>query len=260
MTAPAGTAIAAGSALTQDEPWTRLSLLRGWANAGNGVAGADYDKVRALHLPRPQLYPDAVNGDQMLGELQDVRSTRRVAATQDDREIRHRQVIYEESLDGTNRVRLAGASQRVALPLHGRVHITATFAHRVWISGAYGGPITGTDPVAYFSLFWGVPNATPKELQGSKRYTNRFTPGAASPVVDNFLTPSLTLCTIYGVLDTNGAAGLAPTTSDIEIFVAFTAPASTLFGGGRFTTTKNRDRVDVLNTSLVVRVYKNSVL
>lgn len=254
MTAPAGTDVVASSALVQAEPWARFALLRGWAAAGNpAFSGADFDRIRALHFPRPQVYADG-----MRGELQDVYATARVHVGTDDVEMRHRQVIFEESLDGENRVRIAGASRRIALPLYGRVHIRASFSHRIWITGPYGGP-TLTDPVGYFALYWSLPDGTPKEIVGSRRYTARYTPNATAASINTLLAPSLTTVCMIGVLDTSGAAGVAPGASDVEVFVAFCASPSTFFGGGRTSMTKNNDRLDVLNTSLVVRVYKNSV-
>jgi hypothetical protein len=247
------TPIASGDPLDAAQPWADLTDARTWANGGANVAETDFDSVKGIHLPRPQLFGFPRNA--MLGETQDVYGQANVTATgpKEDAEMKHRQIIFADCLDTRySRVRVAGCVARFRMPTYGRVTIEATISHRCWpYTTVYGG--AATDPTGYFSLWYG-PTATagsaaaPTEITSSRRATRRQV-----GTVSN-LDPGINFCNMMGMIDTKVTA---VGDTDMVVFAAFTATASTYFQTGTGAVVQNRNRVDVLNTAFVVHVFKN---
>lgn len=261
MPCPALTAETENSLLSASKLWDNLGVVYAWLNGGTGGGGTDFDHVRFTHLPRPAVvgFPVAA----FLGETQDVYATNRVAVTGDyevneaaasptiagstDAEYPHRQVIFGEALDNrNNRCRIAGLSRRFTLPLFHRAIIHVSFAHRLWIAGFYGGPGT---PTGYFSLWYGAPGGTLTEIAGSRRYSFRTIPASYSPDI----TPYLVHHRMVGALDSS----VVTQSEDFEVFVGFTAGATTFFYFSNAGSTRNGNRLDILNTAMCVRVYKD---
>lgn len=253
MPAPTGPTTGNGDALSDQDIWTAQSLYRGWANGGNGNAGADFDLVRYVNFPRPQLFGFPQYAGLM--ESQDVRGPYRVRATDQDNEIKHRQIIYGDCLDvNSTGVVIAGIVHRFTMPQYARVRVTANLSHRVWAgSSAYGG--AGANPTGFFSLWYAQVGSTTnvKEFSGSRRYTQRLVHATST------IEPNVWPCTMHGEIDTSNTTPFATAGLDLVIFAKFTASTSTFFGSRTSGATKNVCRLDVLNTSLVVRVFKNYV-
>lgn len=261
MPAPTPTTLVDGSRLQSLDPWADLDAFREWSNGGAGNVEGDFDDVRYIHLPRPALLGFPVNA--MLGETQDVHGQQFVGGAKPgwDREVRHRQVIYGDCLDGNYQCRIVGLATRFRMPLYGRVHIEASFAHRLWAEAApYGaGQIAGTE-TAYFSMWYGPVNGnTFTEILGTRRHTARFF-NEPRDTNNPSLEPSHYNANMVAALSTKNTAAPYMVTGDedLAVFVAFTAPPNTLFSSGfAGIGNGNRVRCDVLNTSLMVRVWKN---
>lgn len=253
MPAPTATGISASAALAEQNFWNGVSAKRGWANGGQGATGTDFDLVRYVNFPRPQLFGFPQYAGLM--ETQDVYGPHRVRGTEQDQEIRHRQIIWGDSLDvDDTRVVIAGMVKRFTMPNYGRVRVTANLSHRLWPgSSAYAG--AGANPTGFFSLWYQqVGNTTNvKEFSGSRRFTGRVNHSTS------LIEPSVICQTMHGELDTSNTSPFALNSIDIVIFVAFTASTSTFFASRTSGASKNVCRLDVLNTSLVVRVFKNYV-
>lgn len=259
MPLPAASTIGASDLLYAAEPWADMGDARKWANGGYGNLENDFDDVRFINLPRPQLYGFPVNA--MLGETQDVHGQADIIVTSpmQDSESRNRQVVMGNVLDGDTRCRILGLQTRFRMPKYGRVSIEACFTHATWMVLPYG---NAANPTAYYSLWYGsAQGQTFTEVLGSRRHTRRHgrTSYQTGGVSDAQVEPTPQFANMQAALSTKaGATYLVTGDTDLLIFVALTAPTNTLFssgygGGGN----DNRVRADILNTSIVARVWKN---
>jgi hypothetical protein len=275
MPAPAPGAMTAGGALYDFEPWLTMGDYRKWANGGFGNVEGDFDDVRFTHLPRPQLLPFPVNA--MLGEMQDVRGATIVGghALWRPADLRHRQIIVGDALDSRGQARVLGLMARFRMPLYGRVTVEASFAHTSLRSAPMAANTSGSD-VPYFSLWWGAAESnTFTEIPGTRRHVRRWahtylaqgvaasTTGPYVPSGDFVTTePTVQFANILAALSTrNGTtpAQLVTGNTDLLIYVALTDPGSPCYFANGFAgaDNDNTNRVEVHNTSLVVRVFKN---
>lgn len=251
-------------------PWSSLAVVRQWL-ANLNRSSDDYDGVDRQHFPRPRIV-DGVIGE-FLGETQDVHFARDVSeigtglgkadATASTTLIYggsvdqpSRQVVMPIALDTSRMVRLARLSKRFAVGTKWRAFVSVSFSYRMYLSGSHygsGGYSNNyTTPTGYFTIMARIGGGALFEVVRCRHYTQRRGYNASSTGVPTGISTQGPAGTFpVSLMATLGEASMA--NEEVDVFVAFVATDDT-----GFPKYADQARVDVFNTSMVVKVFRTA--